>query len=70
VCVKELISLLPGLKAVVMVGAKAGKATPLLETRGLALFTSCHLSPIVRASMRERWEEIPAGWAKVVPLLP
>jgi hypothetical protein len=68
-CVKELISLLPGLKGVVMVGAKAVKAKPRIETKGLALFTSCHPSPIVRASLRERWEEIPTDWAKVLPLL-
>jgi hypothetical protein len=68
-CVKELISLRPLLAAVVMVGAKAAKAKPLLETRGLPRFSSRHPSRIVRATLRESWEEIPAEWAKVVPLL-
>lgn len=64
-CVKDLLGLLPALCAVVMVGNKAARARPYLETTGLALFNSYHPSPLVKARFRERWEAIPANWAKV-----
>ncbi len=64
-CVKDLRGLLPALCAVVLVGANAAMARPYLETTGLALFSSDHPSPLVRARFRERWEAIPAEWAKV-----
>jgi len=64
-CVRELISLLPRLSAVVMVGQKAARAKPYLESTGLALFASDHPSPLVKAKFRERWNAIPFEWAKV-----
>jgi uracil-DNA glycosylase len=64
-CLKKLISLLP-LRAVVMVGRKAAKAKPFLETTGLVLFTSCHPSPVARATCRDSWDAIPTEWAKVM----
>ena len=64
-CVRELISMLPRLSVVVMVGQKAAKAKPYLENTGLALFTSDHPSPLVKAKFRERWNAIPSEWAKV-----
>jgi uracil-DNA glycosylase len=64
-CVQELISLLPRLRAAVLVGGKAAKAARLLEGGGLALFTSAHPSPLVRAKYPDRWNEIPSEWAKV-----
>jgi len=64
-CVKELIALLPKLRAVVLVGTKAAKARPYLETIGLALFASDHPSPLVRASWPLRWRAIPSEWARV-----
>ncbi|MGH9645725.1 MAG: uracil-DNA glycosylase [Bryobacteraceae bacterium] len=63
-CVRELISMLPKLSAVMMVGQKASRARPYLETTGLALFTSDHPSPLVRAKFPERWNAIPSEWAK------
>ena len=63
--VRELIALLPKLCAVVMVGSKAIKAKPYLESTGLALFCSAHPSPIVRATNISKWEAIPTEWAKV-----
>ncbi len=63
-CVKELISLLPKLSAVVMVGKKAGRAKPFPESTGLALFTSDRPSPLVKAKYPERWNAIPVEWAK------
>jgi len=41
---------MPRLSAVVMVGEKARRARSHLETTGLALFTSDHPSPLVRAT--------------------
>jgi hypothetical protein len=64
-CLKELISKLPKLRAVVMVGRKAARARPYLESTGLALFTSDHPSPIVRARFPKRWNAISSEWAKV-----
>lgn len=64
--VQELISLLPKLRAVVMVGEKADHAArPYFKTTGLALFTSAHPSPLVRARYRSQWDAIPSEWAKV-----
>jgi hypothetical protein len=63
-CVNDLISLLPNLSAIVMVGQKAAKAKPGLEGRGLGLFVSDHPSPLVRAKFRQRWNAIPSEWAK------
>jgi len=63
--VVDLIGLLPNLRAVVMVGLKAAAAKPYLETTGLALFTSDHPSPLVRARWPSRWKAIPSEWAKV-----
>lgn len=68
-CVVDLISLLPKLRAVVMVGQKAAKALPFLKTTGLALFTSDHPSPKVRAKWPDRWRAIPSEWAKVLEFL-
>jgi hypothetical protein len=64
-CVKELISLLPAATVVVMVGQKAARARPFLETTGLALLNSYHPSPLVRASQPVQWAAIPSEWAKV-----
>jgi uracil-DNA glycosylase len=67
--VKQLIKLLPKLRAVVFVGQSAAKARPYLTDSGLALFSSAHPSPLVRASWPERWRAIPSDWAKVKPVL-
>ena len=64
-CVKDLIALLPNLRVVVMVGRKAGRVEPSLKKTGLALITSDHPSPKVRAIYPERWKAIPSEWAKV-----
>ena len=63
--VRELIGLLPNLRAVVMVGQKAAKARPYLENTGLELFTSYHPSPKVRARWPDKWKEIPLQWGRV-----
>ncbi len=63
--VQDLISLLPNLRAVVMVGKKAAKAKPYLERTGLRLFISDHPSPKVRAAWPDRWKLIPEKWAEV-----
>ena len=63
-CVRELISRLPTLRAVVLVGEKAAKAKMHLEGTGLKLFTSAHPSPLVRARYPEKWKAIPAECAK------
>jgi uracil-DNA glycosylase len=65
VCVRGLIALLPSLRAVVLVGRNAAKAKPQLVDIGLAVFTSAHPSPLVRAKFPDRWRRIPLEWAKV-----
>ena len=69
IAVRDLIGLLPNLRAVVMVGQKAAAARPYLESTGLMLFTSDHPSPKVKARWRDRWNAIPLEWAKVRNLL-
>jgi hypothetical protein len=63
--VRDLMELLPELRAVVMVGKNAATARPYLETTGKALFTSDHPSPRVKARWPERWKAIPSEWAQV-----
>jgi hypothetical protein len=63
--VRDLMELLPELRAVVMVGRKAATARPYLETTGTALFTSDHPSARVKARWPERWKAISSKWAQV-----
>ncbi len=65
----ELIRLLPGLRAVVLVGRKAARAEPRLAATGLTVFTSAHPSPVVHARWPALWEAIPGQWAPVRPIL-
>ena len=67
--VKELIGLLPRLRAIVFVGTKAVEARPYLEGTRLCLFSSGHPSPTARAFWPDRWHAIPTDWAKVKPAL-
>ena len=64
VALAALLPLLPRLQTIVMVGRSAEQARPVLEGRGLALFTSAHPSPQVRAGWPERWRAIPAEWRR------
>ena len=68
-CVKELLDLLPKLRAVVFVGQNAAKARCHLTDTGLALFSSDHPSPLVRAKFPERWRAIPSDWSKIKPVI-
>lgn len=61
---RELIGLLPRLKAMVLVGRKAQRARPWLGSLGLRVVESPHPSPLVRASQPEAWRAIPAAWAQ------
>jgi hypothetical protein len=61
-----LLKLLAGLRVVVLVGRKAGRARPHLEGRGLSVIESAHPSPIVRASRPAAWHAIPDKWAEVL----
>lgn len=65
-CVHELTALLPDLRAVVLVGRKAERARRYLHATDLALFTSAHPSPLVRAKHPDRWSAISSEWAKVL----
>ncbi len=55
----ELTRLLPKLKIVVLVGNKAARSLPLIESAGFKVMVSDHPSPIVRATRRDRWDAIP-----------
>jgi len=68
-CVGDLIRLLPKLRAIVFVGSKANRARSFFPDSKLALFSSDHPSPLVRAAHRQRWEAIPTEWAKVRPAI-
>jgi hypothetical protein len=59
-----LLALLPNITGIVLVGRKAQRAKHLLAERGIAVFHSPHPSPIVGASRRDEWAEIPMLWGK------
>ena len=62
---KELITLLPKLKAVVMVGRQAQKAKKYFcKEPNLMLFESYHTSPLVYARYSDKWKAIPREWRK------
>ena len=65
-CVRELITLLPSLVGVVMVGNNAARAGDHLAEAGLPLFQSFHPSPVVKASARQKWDRIPSQWAEAM----
>lgn len=62
--VLELLRLLRAPRAIVLVGKRAAKARAELLASGLAVFTSTHPSPLVRARWPERWRAIPSAWEK------
>ncbi len=62
--VQGLLSLLPRVEAIVLVGKKAQRAERLLVGTGLSVFRSPHPSPIVRASQPDQWADIPKRWAE------
>jgi hypothetical protein len=68
-CVRDLVTLLPNVRVVVLVGRKAAKAEPHLQGVGLTLFTSAHPSPRVKARYPEMWNAIPSKWAKVLKVI-
>jgi len=49
---------------VLFVGRKAELARPLLDDSGLVLLESVHPSPKNYAIARDKWETIPAAWAR------
>jgi hypothetical protein len=63
--VKHLIDLLPKLRAIMLVGNKATKAKPELETTEFCLFNSFHPSPLVKARWPEKWNGILLEWQKL-----
>ncbi len=62
----DLLAVLSGVRVVVLVGRKAGRARPHLEARGLPVLESAHPSPIVRASRPAAWRAIPGKWAEAL----
>ncbi len=67
--VGRLIERLPELRAIVLVGKRAHRAKPFLETRSLSIVVSPHPSPLVRARWPDRWAAIPECWRAVRPYL-
>lgn len=59
----RLVQLLPQLKAVVLVGARAERAGPLLTGGAFGIFSSFHPSPIMRAFRPALWARIPEDWS-------
>jgi hypothetical protein len=68
-CVRQLVALLPKLRAVILVGKKAAQAEPLLTAAGLRVVTSDLPSPRVRARWPERWNAIASDWAEAGQLI-
>jgi len=60
---EQLLSLLPNLSIVVLVGKKAARAKKVLSKTTLQVFRSAHPSPKVRATNKELWDLIPHQWA-------
>ena len=58
----RLMPLLPRLRGVVFVGAKAERARRHLEATRLSLHGSAHPSPIMRAFREDDWNLIPVRW--------
>lgn len=67
--VRNLISLLPDIEVVVLVGKKAARAEPLLAGTGVTIRHSLHNSPLVRASKPNEWARIPEVWGEAYRLL-
>jgi hypothetical protein len=63
---KGLISILPVLRTMVLVGRKAERARSLVQDMPIRLLFSPHPSPVVRGSRRSQWETIPTIWAQAV----
>lgn len=59
---KVLLPLLPRVQTVVLVGGKAQRALPLVQTMGLRVFTSAHPGPKVRSINPHLWKAIPRQW--------
>jgi uracil-DNA glycosylase len=62
-CVRDLLTLLPASRAVVLVGRKAARVHHLLPAE-VKVFTSDHPSPKVRAKYPARWNAISGEWAR------
>lgn len=62
----HLLTLLPNLSTVVLVGRKAEKASPLLEHLPVKIVVSAHPSPKVRAINRPMWDSIPGRWLEAL----
>lgn len=62
-CIDSLLVLLPKVRAVVLVGKKAQRAS---QHFSIPVFKSAHPSPLVRARHPERWAGIPADWRRAV----
>ena len=58
----ELLSLLPMLKVIVLVGIKAQRVARGVDLHGLHIAVSFHPSPLVRGFQREKFDSIPAEW--------
>lgn len=60
----ELLTLLPKLRTVVLVGRQAGRAAKLMQAMNVKIFMSAHPSPKVRNMNRAMWDLIPEQWAE------
>lgn len=63
---EALLSLLPEVRSVVLVGKQAQRLSRKIEARELRVIHSPHPSPIVRGTRPEVWASIPSTWASAV----
>lgn len=61
---RSLLALLPNVRKVVLVGNRAQRAAPAIESLGMRVFRSAHPGPLVKGPNRALWERIPLQWAE------
>lgn len=66
---KLLVNLLPKMRCIVLVGARAARMKGHFDDMKLPVIVSAHPSPLVRATLPERWSHIPAQWAEALVYL-
>ncbi|WP_242560012.1 MULTISPECIES: uracil-DNA glycosylase [Pandoraea] len=62
----NLLSLLPRVNTVVLVGNKAQRAESLIRQAGLRTIKSAHPGPLVKGPNRAMWDQIPRQWAQAL----
>jgi hypothetical protein len=70
-CLTELLSLLPNLRVIVLVGGRAAGVESFLKEKypHLHIVTSAHPAIRVKNRYPDKWNAIPSEWSKILPFL-